>query len=239
MASKLFANIRGAISGKAAQNNTDPAAVLDAGWKAMQQADPTLAAAIGKMPPQVAQGAVMQYTNAIRMGKEAEASTMAAEAARAGFASMPAAAPGAPAARTGGLRGIAGRLGAGQPQFEIGDVDSFNKAIAPAAQAPSAGGFKFGRLGQAAAQRSQALQQTQQQAAFKDVKDQYDAYEMSGYSDEDKKINASYGLGLDPEKKKNLSTYTGWSIKPPADGMDPQGGLINKAINPYNGSDGM
>ena len=211
------------LSGKAAQNNTDPAAVLDAGWKAMQAADPGLATAIGKMPPQMAQNAVMQYTNAIRMGKETEASAMAAEAVRAGFASMQAPAPAA------GLKRL-GFLG-NRPQHEIGDVNSFNKAIAPAAQVRAPRAFNFGRLGQLAAQQ----QQTQQQSAFKSVKDQYDAYEMSGYTDDDKKISASYGMALDPAKKKTLAAPAGWSLPKPPE----QSGLINNAISTYNGSDGM
>jgi hypothetical protein len=68
--------------------SSDAAAVLDAGWQAMQSADPRLAAAVQKMPPQIAQQAILQYTNAIRMGKDKEAFSMAADAARQGFSSQ-------------------------------------------------------------------------------------------------------------------------------------------------------
>lgn len=220
---------------KAAQNNTDPASVLDAGWKAMQAADPGLATAIGKMPPQMAQNAVMQYTNAIRMGKEAEASAMAAEAVRAGFAATPApsASPASPKPRS-----MFGGTGSAQPQYEIGDVDSFNKAIAPQAQAPRTGMNAWGGLsGRAVGTRTKEQQQAQQQNAFKGVKDAADNYEMSGYTDDEKKIYASYGVGLDPAKKKNLNTYTGWTPGGSADGTQDPSGLIN---NPYSrDSNGM
>jgi hypothetical protein len=67
---------------KLARNSSDGSAVLDAGWGAMQAAAPKLAKAVMQMPPQVAQGVILQYTNAIRLGKDAEASTLASQFAR-------------------------------------------------------------------------------------------------------------------------------------------------------------
>ena len=99
------------------QNSSDPAAVLNAGWQAMQSVDKRLAAAVSQMPPQVARNVVMQYTNAIRLGKQADASALAIETAKAGLSQL--------------TPNDARRYG-------VRDQASFDKAIAPA---PAKAGF--------------------------------------------------------------------------------------------------
>ena len=227
VAGKIFRKFAGARAGA---NSSDPAAVLDAGWKAMQTVDPRLAQAVAKMPPQIAQGAVMQYTNAIRMGKEAEASSMAIEAARAGLASLPA--TGQPAMNASSMRKMLGGAFGGQKRYEIGDIDSFNKAIAapPADPYQTIGRGILGKLGKSMQPKTQ-----DNTPLYQDVRNKYDAYEMSGYTDEEKMIDKSYGLGLDPAKRKNLNSYSGWSPSPLPGSQPSDGGLIN---NPFGSQSG-
>lgn len=131
--------------------SSDTNAVLDAGWQAMQAAHPNLAKAVVGMPPQVAQGVVMQYTNAIRLGKEGEAEQRATEAAKSLLASYK------PTEQKHGFEGLIQRLTAPQNRTgtQINDTNAFD-------------GFM--------SSQQQAAPQANTAQAFQGVKDKYNAY---------------------------------------------------------------
>lgn len=192
---------------KRVQNNSDPASVLEAGWSAMQQLDPRLAEAIQKMPPQVAQQAVLQYTNAIRMGKESEASKMATDQVRIGlteFAKNPPAQP----PQTG-----MGRFGrAPSAGYEISDVNAFDGAMNP----PQSKGFLPGAAAFGAQPRTPDAA-----AAFKGVKDSYNKYNYA---------NREVVMPGDALAQKDLSAPPDWLPRPrPA--SDPNETTPNSNFN--------
>jgi hypothetical protein len=150
--------------------SSDASAVLDAGWQAMQSADPKLAAAVQKMPPQIAQQATLQYTNAIRIGKDKEAFSMAADAARQGFSSQQR------AQQTQQPRFLAGAMGQAQNPY---DLKAFESDLAaqqqPAPQASKAGLGSFrNALGQ---QPDQAPGPTLAEKALQNVRGKSVAYD--------------------------------------------------------------
>lgn len=142
---------------KSIKNNSDSGAVLTAGWQAMQQVEPRLAAAVQKLPPQLQQQAVLQYTNAIRMGKESDAAAMTTQTVRtqlAEFAKQPQQKPSS---------------FFGNKQKPYG-VEDFDRDLTPPAQSPAQQPRTFGNLSKA-----QPAQPDPQQA-FQAVRDKYGAY---------------------------------------------------------------
>jgi hypothetical protein len=180
---------------KRVQNNSDPASVLEAGWSAMQQMDPRLAEAIQKMPPQVAQQAVLQYTNAIRMGKEGDASKMATDQVRASLAQFAKSPP--PPQQNPGIGGL---RGAKPVSYEIADVDAFDNAIKP--QQEGAGGMFSARKAQ---MFNAAAPAANQGNAFQQVKDSYNNYNYA---------NREVVMPDDALRQKDLSVPSDWTPRP-------------------------
>lgn len=141
------------------RNSSDAGEVLNAGWAAMQQADPKLAAAVQKLPPSIAQQAVLQYTNAIRSGKEAEASVLATQAIRTQLAET----TNQPGASPNPKPKILSR-GAANPY----DLSAFESDLNQPDQ-------KVMRGFSSANSKNEAMQQNNQQA-FAEVKNKYGAY---------------------------------------------------------------
>ena len=183
----------------------------------MQNFDPKLASAVSQMPPQVAHQVVLQYTNAIRMGKETEASTLASQAAKAGldaFAQSQAAAPKA------GPR--IGRLSLGmQPQtpaYGVSDSNTFDKALQHDPSPMVFGGSPLRKSGIVLSAVTPAVSARQEQAkleAFKNVKDKYNAYNLANQSEYEK------GLIWQKPKDKEITVPSNWSIPQGAEQLNP------------------
>ena len=210
-------NIVDSIRGQA-RNSSDPGAVLDAGWRAMQSADPRLAAAVNQMPPQVAQQVVLQYTNAIRLGKDADASNMAAQAAREGLAAYSQNQQGQqPRMRMGGgvLNNFKMNPQPRQQAPQLTDVAAFDKMLAPQ-QGPAAG------IGASMQPAPAPTAQT-----FQGVRDTFQNYSMSGYSDSERNVAKSYGdQFLDKSKLKDLTVPQDWA--PNTQSAAPRGLIIGQ-----------
>ncbi len=150
---------------KSIRNNSDSGAVLNAGWQAMQQIDPRLAAAVQKLPPQLQQQAVLQYTNAIRMGKDNEASAMATQTVRTQLAEM--AKQPAPQSRTDN---IFARIAARRKPY---GVEDFDRDLTPPAQQEGGAISAFSGLRKFA---SAPDQKPSPQQAFQAVREKSNAY---------------------------------------------------------------
>lgn len=177
-------------------NSSDQESVLNAGWSAMQTADPRLAAAVSQMPPQVAQRVVLQYTNSIRLGKESEASASAAQAARDALAAF------AQPAGNQNPSGVRKPFASKAPAYGVSDLASFDKAIAPPQQGT--------QLGQNFWKSSQEAQQKAQQQAGAEA--------FAGVKAADAKFQGPQEVIFpgDLPAQKDLTVPTNWSLpKPP------------------------
>lgn len=213
----LLARLRGT-----AKNSSDPQGVLQAGWSAMQTTDPRLAQAVVKLPPQLAQQAVLQYTNAIRSGKETEAGKIATDFIRTGlesYAQSQAAQPSQPG-RVPVIRFGKGS-GAGS-KYPIADVNAFDAYLAPKPEQGPGGllGNRFrGLVGQV-----QPVPVDPQKAsqAIQSVKKTYDEYALSGLPEEERAVAQHYVYKTpDQAKLKQLSVPEDWTpALPSEDGSD-------------------
>lgn len=188
-------------------NNSDEGAVLNAGWQAMQTADPRLAAAVQKLPPSVAQQAVLQYTNAIRLGKDAEAGTMATQAVRTQLAEF------AKQAQAQQASGFFRR--ASKPYT----VEDFDRDLTPPAQQDgnAIGAFAGLRKFTPAPDPQAGLQQ-----AFQGVRDKYNQFNNAKKTDYEKNLLWGNPDGT-PVASKELTVPKDWAV--------PQPNLIKPADN--------
>lgn len=205
----MFKNAIRAMRGQM-QNSSDPGAVLEAGWAAMQQADPRLAQAVSQLPPSVAQQAVLQYTNAIRSGKDADASTMAAQHIRTSLAEM--AKPQPMRASKAVARMAAGGTGEGAPNPQpqgISSLEAFEAAMAPQPVAATRALPRF-RKGPAPAIAQPAA--PSQPDVFQKVRDSYNNFNTANQSEYQKNLLWDAG----PAPQKDLTVPTGWKPTLPA-----------------------
>lgn len=210
--------VRKAVGGKI--DSSDESSVLSAGWEAMQAANPNMAAAVTKMPPQIANNVVLQYTNAIRMGQIDQANDMAINAARDSFASY--AQP--EAKKVAGPR-IGKALAQSQTNPEmITDFASFESML-NAPQANTAKPSPFGPVARKinstlGASKPQA--QVNPQAAFSKVQDQYQKFNQAKWGDYEK------ALVWGRPKDRDLTGTGSWRPAEPAPG--------NVNSNPFGGN---
>jgi hypothetical protein len=222
----MIKNMGGIISRIAGKPQNNEAAVLNAGWTAMQKADPNLAGAVQRMPPEVARGVVFQYTNAVREGKDADASNMAMQFAREQLAAY---AQNNPQSNkpTGPIRF---RLGgsSGGSSSTIGSADAFEKFMASPTpfQKPQSNtssnprNAMFSKLfSRIAAQRNPAPKNPQE--AFDKVRNQYQAFNQSNWGEYEK------NLVWDRPQDRELTKPANWNPS----------GLIasNMGTNPFEG----
>jgi hypothetical protein len=192
----MMIRIAALLGAKKPQNNE--AAVLNAGWTALQKADPNLANAVKQMPPELARGVVFQYTNAVRQGNDADASTAAMNFAREQLAAMSQnnqqqqAPGGLIGMRLGGILGRSSGGSSAGPR--VTSVDAFEQALSGKLQAPAprplfSGGNPrntmfakfFQRLREGPAPKSP-------QDALEKVRSQYQAFNQANWTEYDKNL---------------------------------------------------
>jgi hypothetical protein len=199
-------------------------AVLNAGWQAMQKADANLTRAVQNMPPEIARGVVLQYTNAIRSNQDADASNIAMQYARDALAGYQPA-----------------NVRRGQSQPIVSNVDMFEKALQNQLPRPQArfGGMGFGNnfMGNNQPQRSMATlggfgglinRNTAPAApktpeeAFGNVRAEYNKFNQAGMTEYDK------NLIWNKPPDKELTASDSWSPS----GLI--GSNLNTRTNPFN-----
>ena len=207
-----FSRALSAIGRHNQQPNVDESAVMNAGWEAMQKADPNLANAVMRMPPEIARGVVFQYTNAIRQGADDQASTLAANFAREQLASFsPSNLPGA---SLGGL--IGGRMGALSKfanKQRVYDVGAFEKAMSRQVQPQS---LNLPRIKSPFARQANV----QPQDPFQAVRDQYKNFNQSGWSEYEK------NLLWDRPQDRDFQAPQNWAVP-----VQEPDGLVDGSMN--------
>lgn len=218
------------------KNSNDEASVLNAGWSAMQQADPNLAGAVQRMPPEVARGVVFQYTNAIRSNQDDKASELATQFAREQLAlyaqnNPQSSNPVRPA------RKVLGRSSGMQPP-QIGNTDALDSFMAnptpfqnqqsqtatTSIPRPSMFAKSFKSL--AAAKQPPAPKDPRE--AFDQVRNQYQAFNQANWGEYEK------NLLWDKPPERELTKPANWSI-PSMDDDTQQSGLVaNQMRGMYN-----
>jgi hypothetical protein len=200
-------------------------AVLNAGWQAMQKADANLTRAVQNMPPEIARGVVLQYTNAIRSNQDADASNIAMQYARDALA---------------GYQPANVRRGQSQPL--VSNVDMFEKALQNQLPRPKQvfTGIGFARnnfMGNNQPQRSgmnivslaglinrnkaPAAPKTPEEA-FGNVRSEYNKFNQAGMTEYDK------NLIWNKPPDKELTAFDSWSPS----GLI--GSNLNTRTNPFN-----
>jgi hypothetical protein len=150
--------------------SSDSSQVLSAGWEAMQAVNPRLAAAVQNMPPEIAQNVLLQYTNAIRLGKPESANEMALTAARDMFANYKP--PETPTSlMQSAMFGKSLTRNVTGASNQINDYGSLEKFMAEPTEQSAWSGSGFTLMG-----KVRQTPEQQQAAAFGKVNDAYSAY---------------------------------------------------------------
>jgi len=216
------------------KNSNDEASVLNAGWNAMQQADPNLAGAVQRMPPEVARGVVFQYTNAIRSNQDDQASALAMQFAREQLASY-AQNNSQSSKPVGPIRFSLGKSSGGSSST-IGNLDAFEKFMAsptpfqkPQSNTATTSGSRPNMLAKvirsaAAAKQPPAPKDPREE--FDKVRNQYQSFNKANWGDYEK------NLLWDKPQDRELTKPANW--KPSgliADNMSN----TSQATNPFGG----